>query len=436
MKTKLLHLWDGLQTSFWFIPLLIMLIAIGASFGLIYLDNILDYQPEGFMEFFVSGGAESARSILATIAGAMLGVAGTVFSITLVALTLASSQFGSRLLRNFMHDRINQVVLGAYTATFMYCLLVLRTVKSYDDIEFVPNLSVIFAILVAIANIFLLIIFIHHISLSIQADYVINDVVKHLHKSIRKLFPEELGEETDRESEQLAMELKEKREVQDVIKTDEDGYLQAIDNEGLMQAAQEHNLLIALKHRPGVYLVKNMELLRLYAESEISEKTRKRISKAFIYGDKRTPTQDAEFAIHQLAEIASRALSPGINDPYTAISCIDKLTATMCYLTHAHFPSAYRYDENKKLRIITRPLNFQGMMDAAFNQIRQFGKDSPSVLIRLMEAFATINHYSRTQEQQDCVSRHAKMVYRIAKESLTEPNDLEDLKERLRKIRS
>jgi uncharacterized membrane protein len=436
MKTKLMFLWDLLQTSFWFIPLLIMLIAIGASFGLIYLDSILDYQPEGFMAFFVSGGAESARSILATIAGAMLGVAGTVFSITLVALTLASSQFGSRLLRNFMHDRINQLVLGAYTATFLYCLLVLRTVKTFDDIEFIPNLSVIFAIFLATANIFLLIIFIHHISVSIQDDYVISDVGKNLNKSIRTLFPEEIGKETDRKSEQLAMELKEKLKVKHTIQVNENGYLQIIDSDGLMQVAHEYKLLITMDHRPGVYLVKNMDLVCVYAETEICEKAKRRISKAFIYGDRRTPTQDAEFAIHQLAEVASRALSPGINDPYTAISCIDKLTATMCYLTQAHFPSAYRYDGEKNLRIITRPLNFQGMMDAAFNQIRQFGKDSPSVLIRLMEAFVTINQFSRTQEQKESVERHAKMVYRIARETLTEPNDLDDLKIRLKKIRS
>lgn len=190
MRAKLTYLWEILRTSFWFMPVLIVIIAIGFALGLVYIDSISSYRPSGFMRYIFSGSAESARSILSTIAGAMLTVAGTVFSITLVALTLATSNFGSRLLRNFMHDRINQVVLGIYIATFVFCLLVLQSTTSEPNYSFIPSISVLFAIGLAVTNIFLLIIFIHHISISIQANQVVFTTSKTLTSGLKNLFPE------------------------------------------------------------------------------------------------------------------------------------------------------------------------------------------------------------------------------------------------------
>jgi len=430
LKTKLLYLWESLQSSLWFVPLIIVMVAVGTAFGLIYLDSIIDYKPTGLFQYFFSGGAESARSILSTIAGAMLTVAGTVFSMTLVALTLASSQFGSRMLRNFMHDRLNQIVLGAYIATFVYCLLVLRTVKSEHGIDFVPNVSVLFAIFVAITNIFLLILFIHHISVSIQADQVISDISDSLDKSIKTLFPEALGEENEEDSEEKAIEIKKSFSIQTTVVNTRNGYLEAIDNETLMNLAKENDLFLTLEHRPGDFLVSKMELVQINSKTECDDEIKQKIERAFILGNKRTPIQDSEFAIHQIVEIAARALSPGINDPYTAITCIDKLTSAMGYLTRANFPSAYRYDREGQLRVITNPLTFHGMMDASFNQIRQYGKGSPAVLIRLMEVFIIINGLAGNKNQKSAVERHAAMVYRACESSHPDANDLNDLKER------
>jgi uncharacterized membrane protein len=370
------------------------------------------------------------------MAGAMLGVAGTVFSITLVALTLASSQFGARLLRNFMYDRLNQVVLGVYVATFLYCLLVLRTVKSPGEGEFVPNLSVLFALLLAVGSIFLLIVFIHHISVSIQADRVIADVDEKLGKNLEKLYPIGLGEEEPvAEHETQWSELREKYPVKTAVSLDYNGYLQAVDNEGLMELAKKLDFLLKIRFRPGEFLVKDMEIAAVYSKTACEEPVLKKIGGAFILGKVRTPTQDAEFAIDQLVEIAARALSPGINDPYTTITCIDRLCASMCYLTKARFPSAYRYDDDQ-LRIVAKPVDFAGMMDAAFNQIRQFGKDSPSVLIRLMEVLVIINGFARGKTQKDAVLRHAQMVLNMAEEAFPEKNDLSDMKERYRSIQA
>lgn len=430
MKAKLIYLWEMIQTSFWFVPLLLVLAAIGSAIGLIFLDSTIDYKPSGAMGYLFSGGAEAARSILSTIAGAMLSVAGTVFSITLVALTLASSQFGPRLLRNFMHDRLNQTVLGAYIATFIYCLLVLRTVKSDNDLDFIPNFSILFAIAVAVANIFLLIIFIHHISLGIQADRVISDSDKNLNKNIDRLFP---NQEKEVDSELLvsrAQEMLNVLMVTDVVKSQKDGYLQMIDLDRLLELAHDHDLLVTLLNRPGEFVVKEQPLAKVHARKQTDEDLLKRVRGAMIIGGQRTPLQDVEFAIHQMVEVAARALSPGINDPFTAITCIDKLTATLSHLTRARFPEKYQCDHNDTPRVETYPVNFAGMMDASFNQIRQYGQDSPAVLIRLMESLGTLQAFARADDQREAVQRHAAMVLEAGEAGITVKNDLHDLKTR------
>lgn len=438
MKAKLKFFLDMIKTSFWFLPLLVILITIGLAFLFIWLDIAYRFEPNGFFEHSLSGGAESARQVLTTIAGAMLGVAGTVFSITLVALTLASSQFGARLLRNFMYDRLNQLVLGTYVATFLYCLLVLKTVKSDGDTGLVPNLSVMVAMILAIANIFLLIIYIHHISISIQADHVISDVNKHLERSLKKLFPEDLGEGPgdNMKSQKQYQELLASHPFNDKVISTRSGYLQAIDNDGLMSLASGQSMIISLNHRPGDFLVENEAIAEVFSKEACTDKMKKRIRDTFVFGRVRTPVQDAEFAIHQLVEIASRALSPGVNDPFTAMTCIDKLKANICYLSKAKFPSAWRYDEEGDLRMKVDPVTFSGIMDAAFNQIRQYGKSSPSVIIRLMEALVTIDAFTTDFGKKESVRQHARMVLNAAESSGYDDNDLNDLKERFQEISS
>ncbi|MBR9999498.1 MAG: DUF2254 domain-containing protein [Cyclobacteriaceae bacterium] len=430
MKARFIYVWEYLQTNFWFIPLILVFIAIGSSFGLVYIDSTIQLKSDKIFLYFITGGVESARIILSTIASGMLGVASIVFSITLVVLTLASSQFGSRMLRNFMHDRINQFVLGTYLATYIYCLLVLRTVKSEQSIEFVPNLSVMFAILVAMISIFLLIIFIHHISVSIQADQIISDIASNLNKRIHEMFP--LRNEI-RSAGKAAMDVKEMKnrlKTRDCVYAVGSGYLQVIDFEGLLKIAREKNLLMVIGCKPGDFIVEKSELMQMYSAGDIIDETKQDIKKSIILGKKRTPTQDPEFAIHQMVQIASRALSSGINDPYTAITCIDNLSAIMCSLTQADFPTGFHYDEEDQLRMVTRVTNFSGMLDASFNEIRQFADGNPPVLIRLMEGLNSILTFAGDEEQKNALERHRTMVFNAGKTSMKEQFDLEDLKDR------
>lgn len=430
---KLLFFWSELKSTFWFVPVLIILFAVALSIAAVYLDTVFTIPQRAGFRFFLVNSANSARSILSTISGAMISVTGTVFSITLVALTLASSQLGPRLIKNFMYDRLNQVVLGSYIATYLYCLLVLNAIRESEGQIFIPSLSILLAILAAAINIVLLIIFIHHIAVSIQADKVISDISEFISARVETLFPEKMGEEEE-EADPDVDALKEKYAETTPIRSWKSGYLQYVDSKALIHAVTKRDTLFELYYRPGGYLVKGEELGRLYSQEKPEEGDLDWIRFPFVIGQTKTAQQDLEFSIHQMVEIAVRALSPGVNDPYTAISCIDNLTATMVYLAQAKFPEKYRYDEEGELRIIADALDFAGVLDAAFNQIRQFSAGSTAVIIRLMEALITIHKFTKKGGDRQATVKHARMTFMVGKESIQEKNDLQDLADRARQI--
>jgi uncharacterized membrane protein len=429
---KLLFFWDELKSTFWFVPIMIIILAVGVSVVAIYLDRITDIERTGIFRFIYTGSADSARNLLATISAAMIGVAGTVFSITLVTLSLAATNFGSRLLRTFMHERINQVVLGSYIATFVYSLVVLNSITENNGEEFIPALSILLAIVAAIANIILLIFFIHGIATSIQSEKIISDISSALLKNVKALYPESMGKEPENVTVPDLASLKKGYDRRETIKINESGYLQYLDTDLLFNTATEKDMLVILHFKPGDYLVKGVEVMDVFLKKGTESKDLAGFRKAFFAGKVRTPQQDVEFAIRQMVEVAIRALSTGINDPFTACSCIDNLTTSVCYLAGVKFPVRYRYDDESNLRVVARAVSFEGVMDAAFNQIRQFSGGSPSVIIRLMEAMITINKFAEHPNQKKVVRDHAEMILRLAEKSIDEPRDLEDLRKRSR----
>lgn len=431
---KLLFFWNELKATFWFVPILIIIFSIFLSVGLVYLDSLITFTPKGLGRFFIVNSADSARSILSTISGAMIGVAGTVFSVTLVALTMASSQLGPRLIKNFMYVRLNQVVLGSYISTYLYCLLVLNAIKESNGHTFIPSLAILLAIFAAIINIILLIVFIHQIAVSIQADKVISDISEFISRQVRVLFPEKMGDEPVPEKDLPIDKIKAGYNNTIPVKCPKSGYLQYIDSESLLEVMTDFDALFELSYRPGDYLVEGIELGKLYTKDELEEDMLEKILFLFVIGKTKTAQQDLEFSIHQMVEIAARALSPGVNDPFTAIACIDNLTATMCYLAQVKFPSKYRVDEKNQLRIIADTLDFEGVLNAAFNQIRQFSAGSTAVIIRLMEVLIIIHELVAKESYKKAVIKHAEMTLEVGRESIKEKNDLEDLINRSKNI--
>lgn len=431
---KLLFFWNELKATFWFVPVLIILFSILLAIGFVYIDQIATFSRDGLGRFFFVHSVDSARSILSTISGAMIGVAGTVFSVTLVALTLASSQLGPRLIKNFMYVRLNQVVLGSYISTYLYCLIVLNAIQENNGFTFIPSLSILLALIAAITNIILLIVFIHQIAISIQADKVISDISAFISKQVRVLFPEKMGDEPDAADELAVDDIKSQYSTIISIKSPKSGYLLYIASESMLNLMTDFNALLELNYRPGDYVVEGVEIGKLYTNEKVEEDKLEKILFQFVIGKTKTAQQDLEFSIHQMVEIASRALSPGINDPYTAIACIDNLATTMCYLARVEFPSKYRVDHNNELRVIADTLNFEGVLDASFNQIRQFSAGNTAVIIRLMEILIIIDDFASKENYKKAIMKHVKMTLNVGEESIKEKNDLEDLIERSKKI--
>lgn len=426
---KLLFFWRELSSTFWFIPVLIVAATVLLAMFLLHLDSSFEPSQDGLGRYLFIASTDSARSVLSTISAAMIGVAGTVFSMTLVVLTMASSQFGSRLIKNFMYVRLNQVVLGTYISTYLYCLLILNTVKETEATAYIPSLSILVALLAAVGNILLLIVFIHRIASSIQAESVIKDISATIEHNVRTLFPDVMAEDESSEPLLKKETVASLYEHKQVVEAPENGYLQYVDKDRLLSLAKQAEGVIQLYKRSGHYLVAGMPLAEIYTSQAVEELVIGRIQQQFIIGRARTSQQDIEFSIHQMVEIASRALSPGVNDPYTAIACIDSLTATMCHLAQQAFPPTAIRDEENDLRIIARAIRFEDVLDTAFHQIRQFSSGSPAVMIRLMEAMVNIHSFTKKPARQAAVLKHAAMIFRAGEQSINEPNDLADLRE-------
>jgi uncharacterized membrane protein len=425
MKSRLIHYWQTLSGSLWFVPAVMTLLSLGLAIGIVRLDRAISDNAG----WAYGGGPEGAREVLSAIASSMITVAGVAFSVTIVALTLASQQFGPRLLRNFMRDRGNQVVLGTFIATFTYSLVVLRTIRS-GGTEFVPHLSVSFGIVMALASLGVLIYFIHHAAVSIQAPEVIAMVASDLQEGIDRLFPDTLGRPAAQGEHDLRPEV-----IQDFERGNETisctvtGYLQSVDNDRLMALAADNNVVFLLLCRPGDFMIDGDALTQFKprADEEVADKVRS----CFIFGDDRTHVQDIQFTIHQLVEVAVRALSPGINDPITAINCIDRLAAALCRLAQRSMPSAYRFDAQDELRVlVARPIRFKELVDSSFDMIRQYGRSSTAVTLRLLDAIILIAERVRREEDRAALSAQAIMIDRGSRDGLLEERDRQEVKER------
>ncbi len=428
MKTNLLNFWETLRASYWFLPAVMTGLAVALSFLTISIDQSLGTERSDLFSWFYAGDPGGVRTLLSTLAGSMITMVSVTFSITIVALTMASSQFGPRLLDNFFRDAGNQVVLGTFIATFIYSLLVLRVVRSEIDAVFVPHFSVSTAVLLTIASLGLLIFFIHHASVSIHVQNVIASVEKELNTAIERLFPEKKSEYD------FEYHLRNKDDVPDNFDQDafqvlakQSGYLQTVNYQGLIRLACQQNLLLRLERRPGDFIAPGSVLLKIWPRERFDEQESEQVHQAFKVGARRTRLQDVEFAVDQLVELAVRALSPGINDPFTAMACIDRLGAALAQLAGRRIPSGYRYDQENILRLIADPVTFEGLVESAFNQIRQHGRSSVVVTLRLLETIALIAGQARSQTRQEALLEQAEMIRRGSEGAIFEDRDRRDI---------
>ncbi|MBA2556276.1 MAG: DUF2254 domain-containing protein [Chloroflexi bacterium] len=417
MVTRLQSFWEDTRGSYWFLPTVMAASAALLSLVTVALDQAVDRNYIDGLDWIYGGGPDGARGLLSTAAGSMITVAGVVFSVAIVAMTLASSQFGPRLLRGFIRDTRNQVVLGTFIATFLYSLLVLRTVRGGEglaDEAFVPHISVTVALLLTVASVGVLIAFIHHSSASIQAANLIARVSDGLHDAVERMYPARVGDSmpgmaADSERDLLERTDRE-RDAGARLKSAGEGYLEAIDGDRLLKAAQEAGLLVRLSRRPGDFVYREGELARAWPADKLTDAVREKMVNTFVLGKERSENQDPRFLVQQLMEVAVRALSTGINDPVTAITCIDRLSGGLAILAERDIPSWVRVDDAGVPRVITEPTTFVELLDDSFTEIRRHGQDGLSVVRRLLmniEALADLVH---REEDVEALGRHAQAI--------------------------
>jgi uncharacterized membrane protein len=431
MQTKAENVWYRLRSSFWFVPSVISVSAVLLWAALDRADAAQDYRGN---EWIYGGSADAARELMSTIAGSIITVTGVAFSVTIVALSLASQQFGPRLLRNFMGDFGNQLVLGTFIGTFVYCLLVLRRIRGDDGVSdgFVPGVSVTVGILLAVICVAMLIYFIHHIAASIQANSIVAAVARDLDEAIDRLYPPRSGDRQRPAHDGALLPAELANTAAQSANARRAGYVQAIDTRSLVERAERKGMYIAIERRPGTWVVPGTPLLSIWPARAVDDDECAELAGAFVLGDGRTTEQDVEFGIDQLVEVAVRALSPSVNDPFTAIVCVDRLGASLAHLLSREISTPRWIAEASPIRVVESwPVTFNGAMDAAFNQIRQFGGGVLSVSLRSLETLHILADRSHTPEQRASILRHTRAFERAAADATTESSDKAAISERV-----
>lgn len=419
MKSHLRQLWQSLSSTFWVLPAALVIVGLLAGESLVQFERAGWVSPWLLDGWLYSGGGGGARTLLGAVASSTIGVAGTIFSITIASLTLASSQMGPRLLSNFTRDRGNQFVLGLYLGTFVFALMVLRSVRGADEGAFVPHLAITAAITLAFGCVAALVYFVHHMAGRINVDTVIDLVHRDFSHAIRRLTGACAAADEAPSPPGFWPAVV-------AIAHARQGYLQQIDDEAFADWAQMHQVKLRLKVRPGDYVFPGARVMEASAPAPDLDKV---LSANTAVGSRRVETADLEYAVRQLVDVAVRALSPGINDPQTAVAVLDRLGAGLCEIAGRRLPDGATIRDGAV--VFVRPsVTYDGLTDAVFNTIRQNAQGSPAVLIRLMEVLTAVACVEPSPLRRVTLARHAGLVMTVAERGDIEPAAMSDLMDR------
>ncbi len=424
MRARLQARWYDVADSLWFLPAILTGCAAGLAFGMVEIDRALLADGSTGPDWLFGAGVSGAREVLSVIAGTMITVTGVVFSITIVALQLASSQFTPRVLRTFTGDRGNQVVLGVFIATFTYALLVQRTVREAPDDTrpaFVPAASVTVAILLALISIGCLIYYIDHAATSIRASVVIDRAARDTLGLIDDLFPADTGRPA---RPPVSEELATCPSV--AVTADGAGYLQGINEPTLFGLGGGRPLTVRIDTTIGAYILPGTVVATVWSPQPMEKedaRVRDGIRRALVLGPERTLQSDLELGIRQIADIAVRALSPGVNDPTTAMICIDRLAGALVTLAGREEPEETRTGGDGKVRVIFPAPRFEGLVEVAFAQIRHFGAGDFVVAAHLARMLGEMAGVA-PPERWPPLARQARLVLASAREQIAIPEDL------------
>ncbi len=432
-----------LRETFWFLPALLCVGGAVLAELLVTFDANVDWSAGPLDALLYRVGEDGSRDVLGVIAGSSMAVASTSFSITIAVLALTSSSYGPRLVRNFMTDRGNQLVLGVYVATFLYCLLVLRSirVRGSGGSPFVPHLAVNVAVLFAVGNVGVLVYFIHHISDSIQVWTLSSRVRGELRSLVERLYPAEVGEEPaagapgshDVEADEVLA-----RADSDgfAVTSERPGYVVAIDADGVLSAAVQADAVIRLEVRPGSYVIDGEPTARVWPPTAGGDEVVAAVRSALTIGNSRTPRQDVEFAAMQLVEMAVRALSPGTNDPWTAINALDELSSGLADLARRAEPSRVRVDAAGRVRVVAPLHHAAEILDLVADSMRHYAMGAPSVVFRTLELLGRVGVVARDDRLRARALHHVDLLVEAFRRAGPQDVDLAALDAQAGDVRS
>jgi uncharacterized membrane protein len=377
---------DAFRTQLWPLPVSAVVLALTAGVVLPALDSHLDDGSSAAASgHLFSGGADAARSVLGTITGSLITVVALTFSVTVVTLQLASSQFSPRLLRTFMSDRIVRGTLALFLATFVYALTVLRTVRTDMPGQpgFVPELSLTVAYLLTVVSVLALVGFLSHLVRELRVETMLRNVHREASHTIEATFPERAPSDAAGPAPQAPADSA-------ILLAGSSGFVTFIDEVALLDAAVDAGACIVIDRAPGSSLVAGTPVGRAWAAAPadpLSADRRARLQdatdKALQTDFERTAAQDIGFGLRQLTDVAVKALSPGINDPTTAVHALGHISALLCELAARDPGSVVRPDEHGAARLFLTFPDLAGLLDVAITQPRHYGATDPIVLARL-----------------------------------------------------
>ena len=393
LKVRLMRLLVRAREGLWLIPSVMVIAALVAGVFVPYIDVWLARRDsEGpWQALFYDAGADGARALLAAIAGSSITVAATVFSITIATLALTSQQFGPRLLRTFLADRVVQFSLGTFLAAFIYPLLVLRVVDGTGDQKFVPGLSITLAVLLGLMAVGVLIFFIDHVATMIRAPQIIDTIGDELDAVIDDRIPADGScGDTDEDADDMRSPDLPSADGTVVATSVESGYITYVDEEALVRIASRCGGCLRMRAHVGSYTHEGGPLVIADKPECFEDDDRQAIRRAFGVGPHRTLQQDVSHGVNQLVELAQRAMSPGINDPFTAQTCVDRIAAALARIADRPFPDPRLRDDDGSVRLLLRRPTFAYLVSIGFSPIRRYARRDAALLGRMTQTLAAI----------------------------------------------
>jgi uncharacterized membrane protein len=323
-----------------------------------------------------------AQVILSAIATSIMTVVSIVFAILLMTLTLASTQFSPRILVSFIRDRATQWTLGVFLGTFSYCMAALPSARSLP-VAFVPVVTVTGAMLLALVAVGWLIFFIHHISQSISVNHIVDRIARETEMVIDELMPYPRGRFEPMTPPPLGAD-------STPVLNQRSGYIRFVDIGRLLYLAKSWRIQIRVERGVGQFVPAGVPLLWVSREDRINPVRAAELVGAFDIGPTRTLQQDVEFGIIQIVDIALRAISPAVNDPSTAISCIDQLSRILIRWLSRAPPASVQFDPPHVPRVVIPWIELAGILDTALEQIRHYAMTDLAVSLRLLRAIGDI----------------------------------------------